>query len=298
MGTERSRVGAVEAGIDWLTWVTPRASSTGREVQWCKQLIEEQRERGSKVKPFVALGYHGEQAEGCAYGLREDTTYLRISGSLAALRWCEVLGFSGMPSRLDVQTTLLLTSPVTTFGARVMARTRTAARAIRGRPPTRTLVTSSRGSWTGSVGTRANPIYLRVYDKGIESGSHARGLRWRIELEAKAQTARKLWEEARIVPDRDKWYLDVCERAVLHCAGRWPLERNATVERLPVAEARDPADVERKLAWLKDQVAPSIASLLPYIGTERLLQVLGLDGYALALTKLEDVNGGVQCGAT
>lgn len=298
MKPERSRVESVDAGIDWLTWITPRATGADRVVQWARRLIEEQRERGSKVRPFMALGYHGEGVEGCAYGLREDTTYLRLSGSLAASKWCEVCEFSGTPSRLDVQTTFTLTSPATTFGARVMARTRTARRVLRGRPPTRTCITNNRGSWSGSVGTRANAIYLRVYDKGIESGSHARGLRWRIELEAKAVTARKLWDEAKAVTDRDQWYRDVCERAVVHCEGRWPLQKSETVQRLPTAEARDPADVERKLAWMKEQVAPSIASLLPYIGTERILEVLGLDGYALALTKLENTKGGEPCGVT
>ncbi len=274
----------VEAGIDWVTFTAPREGGETALRHFGRRIIEVQRRSGSRVAPWRAEGYHGEASESCASGSREDTDYLRISGSLAGSLWSEIPCASGHPTRLDVQTTLLLKRPHTSLGRGIWKRTQSPSCPLRGRPPRRVCSVGSCGLWLGTVGTRTARSYLRVYDKGVEKKTHASGYRWRIELEAKQSLARGLWAELKSASDAPSWCMNTCERAITAVQGTWPLGSSGSIAPLPPVPAKELESVQRTKNWLATSVAPCIARLLEFCDTDEVLALLGLDGYAQAFT--------------
>jgi hypothetical protein len=277
-----AQIVAVEAGIDWLTWVVREEKRDGVALQIGQRLVAEQEAKGSKVSAFSAEGYQGYQAEQCAYGWRKDTDYLRLSGNLAFLNWSAVSSASGHPTRIDVQCTLLLNRSDKRFGSQLLRQRSAKESHPPGRSPKRTCLQDSKGAWLGTVGTRTSEHYLRVYDKGIEAGSHPQGTLWRIEVEAKQAHARELWKELLAADDRNEWYLSCVRRACRRSRCTWPPAINAELLTPPVKEITVLPSVERCVAWLASSVRPCIQRILTVVDVEDILVALGLDGYASA----------------
>ncbi len=278
--TGGSNIERIESGVDWLTWVSPRTDGETALERLGERLVRQQADRGSKVAPLKIEGYNGLQAEQCAYGYRKDSAYLRLSGKLAASHWSDVPFTSGRATRLDVQTTIWLRTSRIRFGSEVFkARTGKGHQQV-GRPLRRVCSQGNHGLYIGTVGTRTSRRYLRIYDKGVESGCSPAGVCWRIELEAKKDLSTQLYREGLTAPDHNQWCVDVCERTISAVHGRWPLASGGTLPLLPSAPELELPSIVRTCAWLETSVRPSIERLLPHVGIERLLELLGLDGYA------------------
>lgn len=275
-------VESLEAGIDWVTYVQPIKKESGALLQFGERMVTAQAARGSKIRPFRAEGYFGWSAENCAYGSRKDSEYLRLSGNLAALHWCEIPSSSGRPSRLDVQITLLLKESDNAFGSRVLRERATEKYPKQGRPPIRSYSKDSAGLWLGAVGTRTSRAYLRVYDKGIEARTHTQGKRWRVELEAKKSLAHQLWSEVNAAADCELW---CCEAVVRACQNVGSLIReldDSTLSPLPAVPQKNLQSTARTLEWFRQSVAPAIARVAHEISTEVLLECLGMSELALS----------------
>lgn len=281
------QIECVEAGIDWVTFTAPRKGGETALRHFGRRIIEEQRQRGSRVAPWRAEGYHGEASEQCASGSRADTDYLRLSGSLAGSRWSEIPQCSGHPTRLDVQTTLTLRESRKSLGSIIWKERRSNPSPFRGRPPKRVYSQGSCGLWLGTVGTRTARSYLRVYDKGIEKKTHPAGYRWRIELEAKQSLARGLWAELQSASDAPAWCMQTCERSIRSVDGSWPIESSGNSRPLPPVPTGELESVQRTKNWLAASVRPSIERLLEFCDTDELLALLGLDAYAQSYTSSE-----------
>lgn len=275
----------VEAGIDWLTWVVPDAEPTGWVGRLGEQLVREQEQRGGKRRPMSFQGYHGEGSESCAFGFRSDSAYLRISGSLAASHWSALLSCSGHPTRLDVQTTWTLSSAHKRFGTLVLKRKTAAASRLHHRRPKTACAQDSAGLWIGTVGTRTSAKYIRVYDKGVEDHSAEPGEKWRIEVEAKQHLARSLWSEVSTAANPTEWCRQCVRRSIESVGGTWPIRSDESLPALPAMPPRELQTIARKRRWLESSVAPSLEQMLIALGTEEVLKILKLDGYARALTE-------------
>lgn len=274
---------SIEAGIDWITWTAKRAGRPTDVLQFGEWIVNQQQSKGSKVAPLRIEGYSGLQAEQCAFGWRKDTDYLRLSGSLAATCWSELCSVSGSPTRLDVQTTWLLSSPHKTLGSHCWRASAAHLSHQQGRPLKRTCSKDNQGLWLGSVGTRTGRRYIRIYDKGVESRTHPQGMRWRIELEAKKDLARALWTEARSRTDHTTWCREVVERSAVAVGGRTPTTLGRSLEALPVAPPRELPSIEQTRQWLETSVRPSVQRLLLALPVEEVLKVLGLNEVALSV---------------
>lgn len=272
--TGAGNVVAVEAGIDWITWIDRPGSENSEAMRFGRELVRQQERKGSKVIPLRIEGYSGLQAEGCAYGSRKDTNYLRLSGSLAESHWRALCSLTGNPSRLDVQTTWLLNSSDKRLGTRCLSARSTTQSRPQGRPLKRTCSRDSLGLWLGTVGTRTGRRYLRIYDKGIEARTHPAGFRWRFELEAKQSLARGLWNELSTCSDHTKWCRDVLERTVLACGASLPTRSNQKLPLLPPEEQRELASVEATKRWLAASVKPSVERLLRVVPVDEILEIL------------------------
>jgi len=276
---------SVESGVDWITFVEKDPLGRLALVELGESLVRQEASAGAKVTGFHAEGYHGWKASRVSIGSRPDSSLLRISGGAAAMHWGSLRGFTGRPSRLDVQTSIKLTSERKDFGSLIMSRLKSHRRQATGRPLKVTIWRDSEGSFCGMVGSRTSRKYLRVYDKGVEGQTHAAGRFWRIELEAKRDLSGELWSQLKSTPAPSEWCLKCCESSARQSGLRWPLEPSSELPVLPPAPRPEPPEIERTKRWLRSMVAPAITRLVGAVDTGELLELLSLDGYAIPLNR-------------
>lgn len=121
---------------------------------------------------------------------------------------------------------------------------------------------------------------MRVYDKGIEQGTHPAGILWRVELEAKRDLAPKLWNRLKVEPDAPQLCYASCAHAWKQSGLRWRLPRSSKGFALPSPDARAPAPAHALAAWLRTSVAPTIPRVLAVYTVAELLDMLGLTSLA------------------
>lgn len=115
----------------------------------------------------------------------------------------------------------------------------------------------------------------RIYDKFLESsGTYPPGS-WRWEIEFKREEA-EAWH--RRILEKHFGPADVAATVAARFArfGVTPNFRSPTTAQLPTIP-RAETDAERKLAWLKQQVRPTIRFLSQHYTRDELLIALGLD---------------------
>jgi DNA relaxase NicK len=274
------------AGLDWITWVEPKGVTSGRSLLIGRRLMEEERALGGKLRGFSGLGYSGWKCGRVTWGAREDGELLQISSCLAQSTWTHLRSSLGRPTRLDFQTTFRSTPSQKRLGTRILSPRATVHRSRSGRPPLKTESWATSGYYLGTVGRRTARSYLRIYDKGVEQGTEPPGTLWRIEWEAKRDLPGVLWTETKESGDASLSSLRFCERVCKSVDCWWPLPSSTEIGEVPKVAPRDPPEVERTLKWMDQMVRPAIERLLPSLGTERLLQALGLDAYAVPITSL------------
>lgn len=271
----------VEAGVDWVTYTVPRGDDADRLWRTACGIISEQEGKGSRRQSFGSHGYRGEQVEHAALGAREDGIYFRLSGELACSKWGEIGSSGGKPTRLDLQTTFLLRHSSTECGQRFFPETPTRS-LQRGRPPRFSFQKDTEGAWIGRAGSRSSRAYMRVYDKGIESGSHPAGIRWRVEAELKAEYAEAQWKALHSAESTPAY----CYASSAYWAQRsglaWPLPTPSEITPLTPTTERVPSDVKANLAWLAVQVSPTVERLVRAGLAREVLACLHLDPDLLA----------------
>lgn len=124
------------------------------------------------------------------------------------------------------------------------------------------LITGNDGGSTLYVGSRQSEAFLRIYDKGVESGT---GENWiRVELELKSSKARFAAFTMASEPD-DKayqWAQGWLSGFVTFPDTTWRELMQA--ERIPLARANKPESDTRK--WLLEQVAPAMGKYIQRTG--------------------------------
>lgn len=267
----------VESGIDWLTFTAGEHDDWQGLGRLGSRIVAECEGRGAKVALVGFQGFRGWGVSGCAYGYRNQEAYLRISGSKAGCFWREVSTCTGTATRLDVQTTVQLNASDKSYGSHWW-RERQGLRYRRtGRPLRRTFSQDNQGLWIGTVGTRTSRSYIRVYDKGVEEGTHPSGMRWRFELEAKKDLSRQLWRSLIDCQEVTEWSMAMCRAAAQKSACMWPLSSVGIPAALPPLEPHREPSVEAAMKWLRTSVRPSVLRLLGAVSLEELFEALGLD---------------------
>jgi hypothetical protein len=271
-----SALESVVSGVDWLTYVAPRGEHGERLLRLGYGIVEEQTAAGAKTQPFGGHGYRGEQTTSAAVGERDDGTYLRLSGGLACSKWGEIGSCGGHPTRLDVQTTFQLRQSWAGCGARMFSATQ-APQARRGRPPLYSFSTDTRGAWIGRAGSRSSRAYLRVYDKGQESGTAPVGTLWRIEAELKREYAEDVWRSLQRAPDAGTYCYASSAFWARRCGLDWLLPTPSEDAKLTPPEATTPPDVAESLQWLRVQIRPTVQRLTRAGYESAVLRALGLE---------------------
>lgn len=208
-------------------------------------------------KPWHWQGYKGESCGNSAYGSGVQGSILQVSGWAADNLSGLGVPFSNAP-RIDVQVTIWLEEDMPNL-AELYADVSDDSRRL-----------SSTGRWgvqlrkgygngdTCELGSRESDVYIRIYDKMRESQDDAAYKNaWRFEVELADEPAREVWAGAcsakqspETIAGWVRWYM--ARRGV-------PLPR--TVPSILAASPERPnrdTDNTRRLAWLRNQVRPSI----------------------------------------
>ena len=271
---------SVSAGVDWVTYIADGREGADALVSALQPIARDLLRAGEKRRPFRFMRWQGESLGALRLGVHRDTAVAQLSGKLCDDTWTRLASLSGRATRVDLQTTLLLSESLTGF-ARSLLKPSERTRQLRpeDRVPT-SYSSSTRGLRIGTVGRRTGRRYLRVYDKGVESGTHPPGKLWRVELEAKRDLAPKLWNTLRTATDVPQLCYGSCAHAWKDSGLRWPLPRPGRESAIPSPDPRKPSPAHTLAAWLRTSVAPTIPRVLTAYTVAEVLEMLGLENAA------------------
>jgi hypothetical protein len=236
---------------------------------------------GEKLKVHKWQGYDGFKSGPFFYGERADGACSWGSGVAAEPLFIATRALSLHPTRLDLQTTLVLPWDTTGYARRfaeaVKASSEGAGRGggrPGGRPTSVQLIESFGDGDTVYVGSPTSEVRGRSYDKHKESGGNFPPNSWRYEVQYKGSQAEQVYGHL-------KGSNDVGKAVVSHVA-QWyddkgvpmPLEHVEAVEK--VRTAPHESDVERSLRWLRDTVRPAVQDLCDRGYFLKVLDALGL----------------------
>lgn len=230
----------------------------------------------NQLKPWRWQGYSGAACPHICAGTREDGHIFQASGAAADDARGLGLPWDNVP-RVDVAVTVWYE---TDMAATIAHHARISRRFSAGKGATGWKVTHIDGGEDGDttyIGSRSSDTFIRVYDKWRESQrSEDYTYAIRYELECKGDAAAQVWAAAhRTAPGRE--YLAGLVRAVGAARGVFLPELPEAVAVPPPAVRTVRTDTERRLAWLRNQVAPSVAKLLTAgVSRDTILAELGL----------------------
>lgn len=282
--------------IDWLTCTT-FGEDDYRTLRGLAYSLT-----GGKTSEGNYLQYAGEQDRGYFAGVAQQNGrphYLvRASGALAhelAMLTHEYRGTfpRARATRLDVQVTVPVgTGPRLADIALKLERGELGKYPGRGRPPKLTTIRGENEKDTIYIGSRESERFLRIYAKEVAGENYLR-----FEVEYKGQQARKAWagvlkEGYKVLPRYIRGELAALPaglRKHLHEVER--CAQDATPERLRTIH--EPPGWQRQLAWVKNQVAPTLEELAVSPAREELKKVLlhalyGEAGYRIACNGRDD----------
>src|SRR5829696_6782177 len=96
----------LDSGIDYIT-ATARGRNTESSLSaFGRFIVNEQIQRGEKVRNFYFSGYRGSVAGSASYGVRHDGSVIRLSSGVAKEYWAQVYHLCTNVSRLDLQVTV------------------------------------------------------------------------------------------------------------------------------------------------------------------------------------------------
>lgn len=269
----------IEPRVDWLTATTDKEKHGliwYGILQRYQKMIEQKTGRSVPIETNARWRqYSGVKCEGFYWGRSDRHGWIAVvSGDAAAMLWQEIAPAAKKITRLDLAVTVELHNRDVDL-ARASYRS-----ANDGRDKPQYAIWESRGGKTLYVGSRQSNYYGRLYDKGGEEGKET-GYKWRYEVELKDGvknmpfTSRlyNTWRKDGPVGDMItgwvwNWFFT---------RGVTPIFRVEGNEQLSVSVELKVQSVDKKLDWLRTQVAPTLDKLarLGY-GNESL--------YALGLT--------------
>jgi hypothetical protein len=216
--------------------------------------------------------YAGVKIGGLQWGFSDKLGYIMIlSGQDANLLFDRIEPAKHRVTRLDLCVDVALIEPED-----FAENSYEIVSALRLKLPKYSLYRGTNGGSTLYVGSRSSAQYGRAYDKGVEAGITKPGKLWRFEVEYKKPLADQVYQKLKgLIPG---------ERAALiqSTVYDWYDKRNVKPPFLATGEEGIITTTEqrittsnRKLAWLRSQVAPSVAELVSAgLGKEVLTSLL------------------------
>jgi len=275
------------AGVDWLT-MTSKDDRVGE--QWYSTYVKyrkARKEEGDQENQFNNGFYGGTRIASMSVGYSDAIGFIVIvSGADAERMFRRFKVGKHRVTRLDLCIDFQYYQPFDLAGTLFEKQSKESGN----RQRKFSLFSGSDLGKTFYLGSRKSMQYGRVYDKGIQSGSVRAGLLWRAEVEYKkpisGSMADGLWK---VQPEeRELTICDtVCEWFAERGAELFPLGdfglavHTSVVQRVTTAQ--------RKLAWLHQQVAPTVTQLISAGYGKEVLNTLLLDVETISRCLREDI---------
>lgn len=273
-----AQVEAISAGVDWLTMTVPyHAQDAGWWQSRASECLVEVKEEGHQMRPSTMLGYAGWRCGGCFVGERMDDRMVQFSGSYADRFYERLYRKDAHFSRVDLRVDVKFSEMPATIAKKGYA---SALRANSKLPASRRrkiyILMGSDGGDTLYIGSPTSEQRGRLYNKEVQSEDSTYTRTWRYECMYRNDAARAAIDAiiglsgdtvGRIKSVVATWYN---QRGIYtgHFAG------SETVT-LPIARTL-PSDVEKRLVWLKSQVAPALRMLREHGALNEALEALDL----------------------
>lgn len=212
-------------------------------------------------KQWYWLGYRGETCDCVQYGTGPAGHIFQASRWAADDARGLALRYDGVP-RVDVAVTLWYEQDDPGVAERVADRS-AAISASKGAVGWKVNLRKGYGNGdTAYIGARTSDCYIRVYDKWREGGQKEEyRYAWRVECEWHNEAAASIWAAAgSSSPGREYLAAIVageCRRRGVYLPALAP--RGLPI---PPRYRRVETTTESRLAWLENQVAPAVASLM------------------------------------
>lgn len=269
-------VEAVTAGVDWISATLGR-EEIGNQT-WLYDAIhalELVAMAGNAYKRRSLLGFDGWESGGCFVGSNDKLHYAQFAGHWAQSAYLYLEHPKVHISRIDVQVTVKYSEELLKEGryqyARAIAHNKTI---LPSRQRKIHLFAGSDGGDTVYVGSPSSEQRGRVYNKAKQSGDMAYERSWRYEAVYRNSYAAVVYRTviAAVLPGADIYVPIVVE---------FFRERGINILGLDdwggiAIEAPKPSlpDAGRKLAWIKEQVVPTIRKLAEMGYAEELMEVI------------------------
>lgn len=244
----------LNAGVDWFT-----ATSDKNRVgyQWFDYFKEQARCAGYQEEWRNRFYSHGLKTDGMQWGQSTTQGYiLVVTGSVANEWWPRIAPSARRVSRLDLQVSAEVARP----RPRMLEAYTGAVAAVSGLLTTHWK--SSRGGQTLYCGSMHSEQFGRVYDRGREQNLSEAGKLWRYEVVLRNVRAMKTSGQllyhtgdsaAQIIKDYvHQWF---------RVRGVRPLFAGGNDQHIDTEIGRTITTPDKKLQWLRSQVAPTVAFL-------------------------------------
>lgn len=243
------------AGIDYITLTSMESVSQSRMISYFNEIAAGDRALGYPLLNGGANGFVGKQTRHALLGWRGERCMLRVSGSRSQRAFL-IADARDNCTRLDIQLTVQIArGQVPRFLDALEMVTRN-HKPLNGRQPEVRAIHGATGNETVYVGKRSSEVFIRCYNKFLESGEERYRDCVRLEVELKGSTSKRIWRylaENSLGPGFLIGILCyfINRRGI---STDW-IDLNTFVEQPPEPQ-RKRSDVT--MAWLATQVAPSV----------------------------------------
>lgn len=283
----------LEVGVDYITATSKEAWSNTDLASFGGLLVSEQEDRGDERKPFRFSGYHGQHAGGAAYGRRPGSQIVRLSGEVAATWWSNALTLADNVTRLDVQVTVL---PQCGPSKALYRHHRQLLRAGMGKRKRLGFKVwyGPRGPESMTIGQRVSDFWLRIYDKGVESGEAQYEGALRYELEVKRKPALAL---AVALDDQGRFEEKIAgvvhkfattRKISLGWVPRVPQSALVRTLQLAAGSRRSAPAIDKRIAYAGFSNRRLVEKCRAMGKLDQLVQAMGLTEYVTTVARLSD----------
>jgi DNA relaxase NicK len=248
------------ASVDWVTMTT---TNDGIGAAWYTMYAKYRKMRqkeADRETPFSNGYYSGFRIGSMQWGYQEHLGYICIiSGEDAERYWYTLSPTDARVTRLDLCCDFMY-QDLKYLALELFEK---ASDQRKQEKPGLSLFIGPEGGDTLYVGSRHSQQFGRLYDKGVESGTSPPGHYWRAEVEFKKPLSGLM--AAELVQETGENRVQAIADTVVN----WFFDRDIkvledTVEgrRIQISVEQRITTAEKKLAWLRTQVQPTVRQLV------------------------------------
>lgn len=263
----------IEAGIDWLTVTAADIRNANKMEIRALRIMREERLAGNEERAWSMSGFVGRMCGGVQFGLRHNEVLVRLTGSTADAHWSKFARICDNCSRIDLQVTVRHTQDAPKVIAKHYKDARKhSSKSERG--PSVSIFVSNNDSSTLYLGSRQSDVYIRIYDKGAESGLDHYSQSLRYEVELKNELAYAMLNRLR---SQSSWRSMVVQYVQTWSTARGVGARWSTGDMELLCSPRTRSTADRRLGWLRANVRGTVKFLMDHGRGPDCLTALGLD---------------------